>query len=409
MANLRIVPMALSWCAAALLACVGALAAPVACMAAPPLQAIARSTVGESQGVYAEAEDGTVLADLNGERPVHPASVSKVAATLALLDHLGPAYRFDITFSADGPIHGDTLDGNLIVEAHSDPFFVFEDAFLCLAELRSLGIRRVRGGLRIEGPFVFNWQPDDGMRLLAALTGSDGASAWAAMQRRRTDLAGMSLQAAGLKFANERTTPSARQALFVHRSPKLLTIMKALNSYSNNVFHTLSTIVGGPAEVERIARERVPSAERAEMVIHNAAGAGFTNRMSPRAAARLVRALDREASEHALTLHDLLPVAGIDRGTLEKRFDDETTRGMVVAKTGTYAEIGISALAGAVKTKRHGVVIFAVLNKGLDVSVAKVRQEAFVRALVDEAGGIRSSYVGPAPDPLLEARIDPIR
>jgi D-alanyl-D-alanine carboxypeptidase/D-alanyl-D-alanine-endopeptidase (penicillin-binding protein 4) len=193
--------------------------------------------------------------------------------------------------------------------------------------------------------------------------------------------------------------------LITVRSPALVAVMKELNSFSNNVFHSLSSTIGGAKEVERIARERSEPAERNHIIIDNAAGAGLTNRMSPRAAAGLVRALVAEAREHSLALSDLLPLAGVDRGTLHERFTDPASAGMVVAKTGTYAEIGISALAGAVHTRRHGVVVFAVLNRGLDVPRAKARQDGFVRALIEEGGGIAIPYPGPPANPLLDVTV----
>jgi len=193
------------------------------------------------------------------------------------------------------------------------------------------------------------------------------------------------------------------------QSPSLVATMKELNSFSNNVFHLLSAQIGGPKEVERIARERSEPGERENIVIDNAAGAGLTNRMTPRAAAGLVRALIAEAREHSLALTDLLPVAGVDRGTLHERFTDPGSAGMVVAKTGTYAEIGISALAGAVQTKRHGTVVFAVLNHGIDVVRARARQDAFVRALIEEGGGVAVPYAGPPPNPLLDVTVTAAR
>ena len=63
------------------------------------------------QGVYIEAADGTVLLAQAASVPVHPASVSKVPTTLALLRKLGPDYRFVTTFAASGPVHDGTIRG----------------------------------------------------------------------------------------------------------------------------------------------------------------------------------------------------------------------------------------------------------------------------------------------------------
>jgi len=51
----------------------------------PGLAAVASSILGADQGVYVETTNGTVLVAQAADRPVHPASVSKVPTTLALL------------------------------------------------------------------------------------------------------------------------------------------------------------------------------------------------------------------------------------------------------------------------------------------------------------------------------------
>src|SRR5262245_17446899 len=113
--------------------------------AEPPFQKLARSIIGADQGVYAVAEDGTVLADLNSSRAVHPASVTKAVTTLVLLRELGPDHRFATSAVATGPIDHGTLEGDLVITSEADPFLVSESALLLLAELRRLGVDRVDG------------------------------------------------------------------------------------------------------------------------------------------------------------------------------------------------------------------------------------------------------------------------
>ena len=78
----------------------------------------------------------------------------------------------------------------------------------------------------------------------------------------------------------------------------------------------------------------------------------------------------------------MLPVAGIDDGTLRHRLDGPGERGRVVGKTGTYGDYGACALAGALRTRDHGIVYFAVLNHNVPIETARKRQDAFVRALL---------------------------
>ena len=367
--------------------------------AVPPLQALAGEAVGADQGVYAVAADGTLLASMNAHRAVHPASVTKIASTLALLARLGPDHRFETRVDAKHEIVDGTLEGDLILTAGGDPFFVFESAFFILAELRERGLRRVSGSLVVEGPLIFNWQPDpSGRRLERALAGHDGTGAWTAAQAARPQLAGLARAEARLAFGAGSTLGDAgeRRELIVYRSPKLVTMLKAFNGYSNNVFELLSAAIGGASEVGRFARERVGVELAAEITIDNAAGAGRTNRLSPRATVALIDALAAEASTHGLDLTDLLPVAGIDAGTLEDRYRKDDLRGALVGKTGTYGSLGASALAGIVRTRRYGDVRFAVLNKDLTVAVARARQDAFLDGLVAAAGGVETLAYTPA-------------
>jgi D-alanyl-D-alanine carboxypeptidase/D-alanyl-D-alanine-endopeptidase (penicillin-binding protein 4) len=386
-----------------------------------PLQALAVARVGADQGVFVVAGDGAVLAAVVPDRPVHPASVTKIATTLALLRELGPQHRFATRFRAGGSLRDGAIDGNLVVMAGRDPFFVYEGAFLVLLELHRLGVRRVAGRVDVDGPLLFNWSPDDaGRRLQQALAGQtghagragaageNGAAAWAAVQAAREDARTLRLQDIGLGFGG-RNGPSGREGpvLVVHQSPPLLRIVKELNGYSNNIFHLLADQIGGTAAVERIARESVGPDLRGEVVITNAAGAGTTNRLSPRAAVGIIRALDDEVRRHGLTLADVLPVAGVDRGTLEDRLNAPAYRGAVVAKTGTYGSLGACALAGTARTKRWGTVTFAVLNRGLSVPEARRRQDTFLEALLDLAGAVPlPSYAPPAGAAFTTARIE---
>jgi len=369
--------------------------AVVARGAPPPYDETARRVVGAGQGVFVRAEDGTVLAAVEIDRPVHPASVSKIPTTLALLRRLGPEHRFETRLVGTGAVVRGTLEGDLVVEASSDPFLVSEHAFWMAAALRDEGIRRVAGRLVVRGPLLFNWSPDpEGTALRSVLTGAKGRSAWASARAMRP---GLGAEPPVLRFLGQKTRGTTPRTLLVHRSPPLVRILKAFNCYSNNVFHPLSDVIGGPAVVQAIAIESVSPAARGGIRLDNAAGAGKTNRLSPRAVVELIGALDLELARHRLALTDVLPVAGVDAGTLRERLDDPATRATVVGKTGSYGDVGASALAGVAQTERWGRVTFAILDHGVPVPEARQRQDAFLRALIADAGGRTLAY---RPDPV---------
>jgi D-alanyl-D-alanine carboxypeptidase/D-alanyl-D-alanine-endopeptidase (penicillin-binding protein 4) len=374
------------------------LAAPALPAAAGDAAAVlterARTLVGADQGVCVETEDGKVLVSQAAARAVHPASVSKLPTTLALLRRLGPDHRFTTRFLATGPLRDGVVDGDLVVEADGDPFFVDENALLVAQALKARGVRRIGGELVLRGPLIFDWSTEAvASRLQRALSGGASEEAWAALR------AASGFEAASgppaLAFGAERRAPSAGALLplALHRSEPLVPLVKALNGYSNNVFHSFAASAGGMDVVEKIARESVPAQMRGEIILSNGAGAGASNRLSPRAAVALLRALAAELARHGLGLADVLPVSGIDSGTLFHRLDGPGERGVIAGKTGTYGDYGASALAGAYRSRERGVVYFAVLNHGVPVPQARERQDAFARSLLQELPGEPWPYV----------------
>jgi hypothetical protein len=173
------------------------------------LAAAARTILGTGQGVYVEAANGQVLLAQAEAAPVHPASVSKVPTTLALLRKLGPEYRFVTTISTDGQVVGDMLDGDLFVEGGGDPSLVDEDALLIADRMIEMGIRQVAGELKVygQGQLIFDWQPDaDGARLRSALAGAISPGALATVRAFELERASgtapspSTLQPQGIRF-----------------------------------------------------------------------------------------------------------------------------------------------------------------------------------------------------------------
>jgi D-alanyl-D-alanine carboxypeptidase len=438
------------------LAVLGLLSAPLRSSAEPQsLAAAARSILGADQGVYVEAADGTVLLAQAAATPVHPASVSKVPTTLALLRKLGHEHRFTTTFTAKGRVIDGTLYGDLLVASDGDPSLVDEDALLVAGRLRQSGINRVSGNLRVTAPLTFDWKTDsDGASLRRALSGQTPPAALAAV---RASLAGIaatsstngSLVPLAIRFGTGTTTtpatvsatPTAAAAtrtatvtagptaaatpiatatttattitpalsapyarvqqamdltgerpLLVHRSQPLLPLVKSLNDYSNNIFAPFAEAAGGAAAVQALARSVVPEEMRSEITLGDGAGADPTNRLSPRAAVKLLRVLEQELAKSGHALYDILPVAGVDDGTLHDRLNGPAEAGHVLGKTGTFGDYGASALIGAIRTTNHGTVYFAILDHNVPVPQARRRQDHFVRYLLTQFHTIPWDY-----------------
>lgn len=359
------------------------------------LASIARRLLGAGQGVYVETSDGTVLLAQAAAKAVHPASVSKIPTTLALLRRLGPNYRFVTTIVATGPLLDGAVQGDLLFEGGGDPYFVDENALLIGARLRALGVLRVAGTLRLTGTLMFDWQDEaTGARLRAVLAGAAPTAAWLEVRSAWPDLAGAETEhAPALRFDDRHFASATAQPLLIHRSQPLLPLVKALNDYSNNIFKPLADAAGGAAAVQEIARAAVPDAMHAEIILGDGAGTDARNRLSPRSVVKLMRALEQELRLSGHTLVDILPVAGVDEGTLRMRLNAAADSGRVVGKTGTFGDYGASALTGAIRTRDLGTVYFAILNHGVPVATARRRQDAFVHALLAKLHSLTWAYV----------------
>jgi D-alanyl-D-alanine carboxypeptidase/D-alanyl-D-alanine-endopeptidase (penicillin-binding protein 4) len=182
------------------------------------------------------------------------------------------------------------------------------------------------------------------------------------------------------------------QMLVTYRSQPLLSLVKSLNDYSNNIIKPFADAAGGAPAVEALARSAVPPEMSSEITLGDGAGTDPRNRLSPRAAVKLLRALEKELAGSGHALPDILPVAGVDDGTLRDRLNGPGEAGHVVGKTGTFGDYGASALIGAIPTTDRGTVYFAILNHGVPVPQARLRQDKFVRAVLVRLHSVPWNY-----------------
>jgi len=113
------------------------------------------------------------------------------------------------------------------------------------------------------------------------------------------------------------------------------------------------------------------------------------NRVSPRVMMKIFRELRIELAKHGLEPSAIMPVAGIDPGTLEDRFTGLQWRGSVIAKTGTLVRTdgGVSSLVGQMKTARGEVLLFVIMNQSGSVSRFRENQDYLVMLVQNTRGG----------------------
>ena len=75
---------------------------------------------GPRDTVLVASTKGRILAGINIDRALVPASILKLLTTLAALDRLGPSYRFRTDFYLDP-------ENNLIIQGFGDPLLISEE------------------------------------------------------------------------------------------------------------------------------------------------------------------------------------------------------------------------------------------------------------------------------------------
>lgn len=340
-----------------------------------------KKLIDGNQGIWVQAgmvplvsQQGTVL--------MPGASLTKIATSLASLETWGADYQFETRFLATGPISNGVLQGDLVVSGGGDPLFVWEEAIAVGNALNQMGINRVAGNLVVTGNFRMNYQSDPvvaGEILRQALDGSIWPSDVLAMYSKMAPgTRKPQVTVAGSVIA-EKFVSSGR-LLLKRRSLPLAEILKQMNVHSDNeMAQMLADDLGGAKIVQQQATWAAGVPEE-ELQLVNGSGLGVENRMSPRAACGMMQAIARNLQTTGLTVADLFPVSGRDRGTLEHRHLPRSA----VVKTGTLDTV--IALAGAIPTRDRGLVWFAIINRGTDWDSLREQQDIFLQKLVQQWG-----------------------
>jgi D-alanyl-D-alanine carboxypeptidase len=181
--------------------------------------------------------------------------------------------------------------------------------------------------------------------------------------------------------------PGAKQ-LLTQKSSRLVDILKVLLCYSNNFMaERIGETLGGP---ESVRQQLIGALNLApdDLKISTLSGLGV-NRISPRVMMKIYRALVAELQKHQLAPSAIMPVAGIDPGTLEDRFTGLPWRGSVIAKTGTLLRTdgGASALVGQMRTASGETLLFVIMNQRGSVARFRENQDYLVMFVQNTRGG----------------------
>ena len=350
------------------------------------------------QGVLIETLNGNVVSSQAENQQFNPASTMKLATALMALKTLGPDHRFATAVWTDGQLDKATgaINGNLYISGR-DPSFHYEHAILIARELNALGIKQVTGGLFVAPGFTMNFSGSakaSGEQFYNTLDSTRrSASAMQAWNYERTllkDVAALQTVPSVAVMGEVAVAPVAPAAklLLTQKSSRLVDILKVLLCYSNNFMaDRIGDVLGGPDSVRQQLTTTLNLAPD-DLKISRLSGLGV-NRISPRVMMKVYRALLAELEAHHLAPSAIMPVAGIDPGTLEDRFTGPAWRGSVIAKTGTLLRTdgGASALVGQMRTASGDTLLFVIMNQHGSVSRFRQNQDYLVMLAQNSRGG----------------------
>lgn len=330
----------------------------------------------EAQGVYIESLDGTtVLADHQSKVAFNPASVIKIATSFAALEKLGAEYVFETAFEADGEINKKTrtLEGDLVLHSAGDPSLTTADVNTLVKHVVRAGVAKVTGSLVVTGPFTY----------AGYLTTAEAVKRVEGLLKKQ-----------GIRIAKPTRRGGATGILLGTPvlSSTLTKIVFGQNARSvNQTAERLGEAIGGPKAVQDFLVRGVGIPQN-QIYVGKTSGLDY-NRITPRGTVQLLRHLVLWLNFKNLLPQDVLPVAGMDYGTLHSRFSTLDYRGSIIGKTGTLpgTDGGVSALAGFVYTRDRGVLLFAIFNTKGNVNTFRRLQDGLLKNLIAECGGAELS------------------
>jgi D-alanyl-D-alanine carboxypeptidase/D-alanyl-D-alanine-endopeptidase (penicillin-binding protein 4) len=383
------------------------------------------------------AEQGAghrIVTTNHADQSFNPASVLKVATSLAALKKLGPDYRWATDFACSGvcTISDGRLQGDLVILGGMDPDFQAENAWLVAHELSELGIDTVTGDLVIKGVFFQGWEHGMEKRQTDALrrarlmgnrfrkaldvtrwdrslhaTWEDAAPrhGWSLDNPPRITLGGKPR----LASSDDRKL----QTLVRHQSNPLRITLKRFNTYSNNDIVRIGDQIGGPAAIQSLLEDLttgIPGDIRVE-----AASGEKVNRLTARQIVRLLWAFDRTCRDLNLDPGDILPVPGCDPGSLPRMFPrlakgNHARSAVIKSGTLTNTDGGVAVLSGFFDSLEGETVAFCVAapRAGRRLRHFRLVEQDWLLDLMGTLGGARDRVCGPPPpfsDTMADARI----
>jgi len=123
---------------------------------ADDIAALVRIPEAKSEKLGIEVKSLTtnkMLFSLNADKPLTPASTTKLVTTFTALCELGSNYMVRTAIAAEGRPRNGVVAGNLYVKGYGDPFFSINEIDQLVDRILAAGIRQIQGNIVGDGTF----------------------------------------------------------------------------------------------------------------------------------------------------------------------------------------------------------------------------------------------------------------
>lgn len=104
----------------------------------------------DAVSIMVTTQGGAPVIEHNADSPFRSASLMKLLTSYAALEILGPAWTWPTEVYALGEIRDGVLHGPLAIKGYGDPSLSIERFWLLTEQLKSRGIRDIKGGLIVD-------------------------------------------------------------------------------------------------------------------------------------------------------------------------------------------------------------------------------------------------------------------
>ncbi len=338
-----------------------------------------------------------------------PASNEKLFTTIALLEQVGPSFRYTTQVSATAEPRSGVIVGDLVLVGSGDPTLTRHNLRGLARQLRTIGVRRVTGRLVVDdtryghGTRAPGWKhdflPDESGAVDAFSVDNDNwrsnpsfladpTSANAGLWRTALTNAGVHVAGPTVVAA----APATRFPMVSHQSRPLsaivgMTLRESINYYAEMMLRELGfqyaahgTRAHGVAAVRAFAHRLSLPVGRVE----DGSGLSYSNRETPGSFIAWLAKLPSQPPAYRV-VYTGLAVSCKHGGTLQHRMCGPHVRGKVHAKTGTLDHI--TSLSGYTETEGGRLVTFSFLFSGArSVTKASNHIDAALAAVVRSTG-----------------------